>query len=89
MDAFVAPDREKTDADCLSRSILENRWHRGFNEVEKALLFTRLKDRSHHLLPELTDVLGKDLRVPREAEALEPYVPPLPARTDPGRRGPG
>ena len=73
VDAFVASDREMTDADCLSRSILENRWHRGFNEVEKALLFTRLKDRFHHLLPELTDVLGKDLRVPREAEALEPY----------------
>ncbi len=73
VDAFVAPDREMTDADCLSRSILENRWHRGFNEVEKALLFTRLKDRFHHLLPGLTDALGKDLRVPREAKALEPY----------------
>jgi hypothetical protein len=71
--AFVASDREMTDADCLSRSIMENRWHRGFNEVEKALLFTRLKDRFHHLLPGLTDALGKDLRVPREAKALEPY----------------
>lgn len=73
VDAFVASDREMTDADCLSRSILENRWHRGFNEVEKALLFTRLKDRFHHLLPGLTDALGKNLRVPREAKALEPY----------------
>jgi len=73
VDAFVASDREMTDADCLSRSILENRWHRGFNEVEKALLFTRLEDRFHHLLPDLTDALGKDLRVPREAKALEPY----------------
>ena len=73
VNAFVGSDREMTDADCLSRSILENRWHRGFNEVEKALLFTRLKDRFHHLLPGLTDALGKDLRMPREAKALEPY----------------
>ena len=73
VDAFVASDGEMTDADCLARSILENRWHRGFNEVEKALLFTRLKDRFHPLLPGLTDALGKDLRVPREEKALEPY----------------
>ena len=73
VDALVASKRKMTDAECLSRSILENRWHRGFNEVEKALLFTRLKDRFHHLLPGLTDALGKDLRVPQEAKALEPY----------------
>jgi len=73
VDAFVASDRDMTDADCLSRSILENRWHRGFNEVEKALLFTRLKDRFHPLLPGLADALGKDLRVPQEEKALEPY----------------
>ncbi len=73
VDAFVASDGEMTDAECLSRSIVENRWHRGFNEVEKALLFTRLRDRFHHLLPRLTDALGEDLRVPQEAKALEPY----------------
>jgi hypothetical protein len=73
VDAFVASDRKMTDADCLARSILENRWHRGFNEVEKALLFTRLKDRFPHLIPRLTDALGKGLRVPREASALEPH----------------
>ncbi len=73
VDAFVASERELTDAECLSRSILENRWHRGFNEVEKALLFTRLTDRFPDLLPGLTDSLGRDLKVPREAGALEPY----------------
>ena len=71
--AFVARDSEMGDAECLARSILENRWHRGFNEVEKALLFTRLRDRFHHLLPGLADVLGQDLRVPRNAKALDPY----------------
>jgi hypothetical protein len=71
--AWVASDREWTDADCLSRSILENRWNRGFNEVEKALLFTRLKDRFSHLLSDLADPLGKDLRMPQEAKALESY----------------
>ena len=71
--AFVAPDTEMGDADCLSRSILENRWHRGFNEVERALLFTRLRDLFHHLLPGLADVLGNELKVPREGKALDPY----------------
>jgi hypothetical protein len=73
VDAFVVSDREWSDAECLSKSILENRWHRGFNEVEKALLFTRLKDRFPHLLSDLADTLGKDLRVPQEAKALEAY----------------
>jgi hypothetical protein len=62
-----------TDVRCLSRSILENRWHRGFNEVEKALLFTRLTDRFSHLLPDLSDVLAPDLRVPQDTRALESY----------------
>ena len=69
--AFVVSDGEWTDAECLSKSILENRWHRGFNEVEKALLFTRLQDRFSHLLSDLADALGKDLRMPREAKTLE------------------
>ncbi len=73
VNAFVAAPGEMTDADCLSRSISENRWHRGFNEVEKALLFTRLKDRYEPLLPRLTNALGEDLRVPRDERALEPY----------------
>jgi ParB-like chromosome segregation protein Spo0J len=71
--AFVASADEMDDRECLARSILENRWHRGFNEVEKALLFTGLKDRFEHLLSGLAHALGKDLRVPREAKALEPY----------------
>ncbi len=73
VDAFVAGPGEWTDADCLSRSILENRWHRGFNEVEKALLFTRLTDRFPSLLPGLADALGEGLKVPQRPEALEPY----------------
>jgi ParB-like chromosome segregation protein Spo0J len=71
--AFVASHREMTDAQCLSRSILENRWHRGFNEVERALLFTRLRDRFPYLLPGLARALGKDLQVPQDERALEPY----------------
>ena len=73
VDAFVVANGEWTDSDCLSRSILENRWHRGFNEVEKALLFTRLRDRFHNHLPGLADALGNDLRVPQGPEALAPY----------------
>jgi ParB-like chromosome segregation protein Spo0J len=73
LQAFVASAGEMTDTRCLSRSILENLWHRGFNEVEKALLFTRLTDRYLHLLPDLSEVLDRDLRVPQGAEALEPY----------------
>jgi hypothetical protein len=64
---------EWTDAECLSRSILENRWHRGFNEVEKALVFTRLADRFSHLLPDLADALGEDLKMPQEPKALASY----------------
>lgn len=71
--AFVSPTGEMTEADWLSRSILENRWHRGFNEVEKALLFTGLTDRFPRLLPELRDVLGPDLHVPQDEKALDPY----------------
>lgn len=73
VEAWVASSREWTDSECLSRSILENRWNRGFNEVEKALLFTRLRDRFSHLLSDLSDSLGKDLRAPQEGKALEPY----------------
>ena len=71
--AFVVSDNEWTDARCLSRSILENRWHRGFNEVEKALVFTRLEDRFPHLLPDLADALGEDLRMPRDPKSLASY----------------
>ena len=71
--AFVVSDREWTDAECLSRSILENRWHRGFNEVEKALVFTRLEDRFPHLLPDLADTLGEDLKMPQAPKALASY----------------
>jgi len=71
--AFVVSDREWTDAECLSRSILENRLHRGFNEVEKALVFTRLADRFPHLLPELAEALGEDLKMPQEPKALASY----------------
>jgi ParB-like chromosome segregation protein Spo0J len=71
--AFVVTDREWSDAECLSRSILENRWHRGFNEVEKALVFTRLEDRFPHLLPRLAGALGDDLKMPREPKALAAY----------------
>jgi ParB-like chromosome segregation protein Spo0J len=73
VDAFVSSHGEMTDAECLSRSILENRWHRGFNEVEKALLFTRLQDRFPHLVPGLTQALGRDLNMPQDEKALEPY----------------
>ncbi len=73
VDAFVAYRTEMGDGECLARSILENRWHRGFNEVEKALLFTRLKDRFEPLLPRLTDALGEDLKVPQDEGALEAY----------------
>jgi len=73
VEAFVVSDAEWTDARCLSRSILENRWHRGFNEVEKALVFARLEDRFPHLLPDLAEALGEDLKMPGEPKALEPY----------------
>jgi ParB-like chromosome segregation protein Spo0J len=71
--AFVVADGECTDAECISRSILENRWHRGFNEVEKALLFTRLDDRFPHLVTDLADALGEDLKMPQGPRALAPY----------------
>lgn len=72
-EVFVASRREWTDAACLTRSLLENQWHRGFNEVEKAMVLTRLQDRYPHLLPDLVGVLGEDLRLPRDEKALAPY----------------
>jgi ParB-like chromosome segregation protein Spo0J len=69
--ALVVSASEWTDAECISRSVLENRWHRGFNEVEKAMVFTRLKDRFPHLLPDLAHVLVKDLTMPQNPEALD------------------
>jgi ParB/RepB/Spo0J family partition protein len=73
VDAFVVSSREWTDVECLSRSILENLLHRGFNDVEKALLFTRLRDRFFHLLPRLADTLGEDLKMPGKERTLESY----------------
>jgi hypothetical protein len=72
-DALVLGPGEASEAACLRRSILENQWHRGFNEVEKALLFTRLHDEFRGLLPSVEDLLVGDLRMPREERSLEPY----------------
>ena len=73
VDAFVVSGETWTDVDCLRRSILENRWHRGFNEVERARLFTRLQDEFSHLLPSLDDILVDDLKLPRDSRSLAPY----------------
>lgn len=73
VEGFVVSKREWTDAVCLARSLLENQWHRGFNEVEKAMVFTRLQDRYPHLVADLAGVLGKDLRLPGSEKALEAY----------------
>jgi len=71
--ALVLPPGRDSEVLCLRRSIQENLWHRGFNEVEKALLFTRLQDDFSRFLPHLEDLLQGELRPPREPRSLEPY----------------
>ncbi len=73
VEALVLPPGEATDVACLRRSILENQWHRGFNEVEKALLFTGLHDEFPHLLASLEDVLGDGLKIPRNSQGIARY----------------
>lgn len=73
VEAVLISEQAGTDADCVRRSILENRWHRGFNEVERARLFTRLHDEFSALLPSLSDILKDDLKLPQDPAALEPY----------------
>ena len=72
-DAFVLPPGRDSEEECLRRSLQENHWHRGFNEVEKALLFTRLHDEFPACLPGLDDLLTGELRLPRGPRSLEPY----------------
>lgn len=69
--ALIGSRDELTDEACLRRSLLENRFHRGFNEIEKAMIFVRLQDEFSSILPRLGDVLEGDLRFPQEASALE------------------
>jgi glycosyltransferase involved in cell wall biosynthesis len=73
VEAFTVSDNEWTDADCLRRSISENRWHRGFNDVERAMLFLRIQERFLSVLPSLGDLLVDDLKVPTEDGAMESY----------------
>lgn len=71
VEALTGPLEELTEEACLRRSLLENRFHRGFNEIERAMVFVRLKDQFPTILPRLGDVLEGDLRFPQEASALE------------------
>lgn len=71
VEALTGSKEELTDEASLRRSLLENRFHRGFNEIEKAMVFVRLQDEFPSLLPRLGDVLEGDLRYPQEASALK------------------
>lgn len=71
VEALTGSKEELTDEASLRRSLLENRFHRGFNEIEKAMVFVRLQDEFSSLLPRLGDVLDGDLRFPQEASALK------------------
>jgi len=73
VEALVGSAEELNEEECLRRSLLENRFHRGFNEIEKALLFTRLQDEFSSLVPLLADVLEGDLKVPQEPGAQDNY----------------
>ena len=70
-DSLVLTGEEAADGNCLRRSILENLWQRGFNEVEKALIFTRLHDEFPDLLPGLSNLPG--LENPVGEKSLTPY----------------
>lgn len=71
IEALIGSKKELTDEASLRRSLLENRFHRGFNEIEKAMVFVRLQDEFSSILPRLGDVLEEDLRFPQEPQALE------------------
>lgn len=70
IEAFTGSRDELTDEACLRRSLMENRFHRGFNEIEKAIVFVRLQDEFSSILPRLSDVLEGDLCFPQDASAL-------------------
>lgn len=72
-EALLLSGESWTDGRCLRRSLLENLWHRGFNQVEKALIFTRLHDDFPECIPSLEDLLHGDLKVPANPRSLEPY----------------
>ncbi len=71
VEALTGSREEFTDEASLRRSLLENRFHRGFNEIERAMVFVRLQDEFPSLLPRLGDVLEADLRFPQEPPALQ------------------
>lgn len=71
VEALIGSGEELSDEASLRRSLLENRFHRGFNEVERAMVFVRLQDEFSSILPKLGDVLEGDLRFPQEPSALE------------------
>ena len=72
-DAFVVGEHECGEAHCFRWSVLDNRFYRGFNEIERAMLFVRLQDSLSGLLPVLEDVLGEELRPPKDPEVTARY----------------
>jgi len=72
-DAILLSGQSWPDGRCLRRSLLENLWNRGFNPVEKALLFTRLHDDFPERIPSLEDVFQGDLKIPVNPPSLEPH----------------
>jgi ParB/RepB/Spo0J family partition protein len=71
--AFVAERETCSDLDCFRWSLLDNRFYRGFNEIERAMLFIRFQDTLADFIPELEDVLVNDLSPPKEPEVQAHY----------------
>ncbi|MEW6444129.1 MAG: ParB N-terminal domain-containing protein [bacterium] len=72
-EALVADSNELNDGAALSRSLLENLFHRGFNEVEKALICTRIHDEFPGLVSSTNEALRGRLTIPGSPGALHPY----------------
>jgi|YNPNPStandDraft_1061719.scaffolds.fasta_scaffold39375_2 hypothetical protein len=64
--AFTLARGEAGSLECLRRSITDNRFYRGFNEVERAMLFRRLEEMPPEVYKGLEDVLSEEISPPRD-----------------------
>lgn len=64
--AYTLARGEAGSLECLRMSITDNRFYRGFNEVERAMLFKRLDEMPPELYEGLEGVLSEEISPPRD-----------------------
>ncbi len=71
--ALTVRNDQCTIGDCLKWSIADNRFWRGFNEIERAMLLTRLDEYPQEVRCDLERALGDELALPKHPHERSRY----------------